>query len=174
MLIFGLVAATPVVYLLLFAWIEDHWLPRDELALLVTNLVVGGLLVIGWLLVWRDVVPWTRARRFWTGASVIGTVALAFPVGYAIDAVVGDEELAVVLAGLSWFVIWVVTVSLVWAETPVERARRLVRTRPHAIRCLKCRYNLTGLREARCPECGSAFTLDEIVATARPVEDEWG
>lgn len=31
--------------------------------------------------------------------------------------------------------------------------------------CPKCGYNLTGLREARCPECGATYTLDELVVT---------
>jgi predicted Zn-ribbon and HTH transcriptional regulator len=36
--------------------------------------------------------------------------------------------------------------------------------------CPNCGYNLTGLREARCPECGSQFTLDELFA--RVTEDK--
>jgi len=29
-------------------------------------------------------------------------------------------------------------------------------------RCTKCGYNLTGLKELRCPECGSDFQLEEV------------
>jgi len=35
----------------------------------------------------------------------------------------------------------------------------------NAIACPSCGYNLTGLSEARCPEYGSRFTLDQLVAS---------
>ncbi|MCH9033356.1 MAG: hypothetical protein IID42_02485 [Planctomycetes bacterium] len=31
--------------------------------------------------------------------------------------------------------------------------------------CPKCGYDLKGLAMARCPECGTEFTLDELFAT---------
>ncbi len=31
-------------------------------------------------------------------------------------------------------------------------------------RCLKCRYDLTGLKRSRCPECGTAFAIPELIA----------
>lgn len=33
------------------------------------------------------------------------------------------------------------------------------------LRCPKCQYNLTGLLERVCPECGTAFTLTDLVRT---------
>ena len=33
-------------------------------------------------------------------------------------------------------------------------------------RCLACGYDLHGLSQMRCPECGRAFTLEEVKATA--------
>jgi hypothetical protein len=30
--------------------------------------------------------------------------------------------------------------------------------------CPLCGYNLTGLRQAACPECGDTFTLDQLAA----------
>jgi predicted Zn-ribbon and HTH transcriptional regulator len=52
-----------------------------------------------------------------------------------------------------------------WRESKLERADRLRLSGIDAIACLNCGYNLTGLNEARCPECGSRFTLDQIVAS---------
>jgi tRNA(Ile2) C34 agmatinyltransferase TiaS len=57
---------------------------------------------------------------------------------------------------------------LIWRETPVERAERLAHlteaaqaSTPH---CPRCGYNMTGLTQARCPECGSQYTLDALIA----------
>ena len=33
--------------------------------------------------------------------------------------------------------------------------------------CPKCGYNMTGLYEARCPECGSRYTLDQLAAAQK-------
>src|SRR2546423_5276851 len=33
----------------------------------------------------------------------------------------------------------------------------------HAVECPLCRYNLRGLSEARCPECGFAFNWSEVL-----------
>ena len=65
---------------------------------------------------------------------------------------------------------------LIWRETPVERAERLRQlpgmaqaSTPH---CPRCGHNMTGLTQARCPECGSQYTLDALIAAnlgaARP------
>jgi hypothetical protein len=37
-----------------------------------------------------------------------------------------------------------------------------------ALHCPNCDYNLTGLTENRCPECGSEFDLDELRDIAYP------
>ena len=39
--------------------------------------------------------------------------------------------------------------------------------------CPSCGYNMTGLHEARCPECGTKYTLDELFsATGGPIPRE--
>ena len=40
-----------------------------------------------------------------------------------------------------------------------------------SICCPVCGYNMTGLHESRCPECGSQFTLDQLLA-AQPDRDK--
>ena len=56
-------------------------------------------------------------------------------------------------------------------DEDAARAAQLIResgidhvTRPKTARCANCGYNLTGLTEPRCPECGQAFDM------ARPRE----
>jgi rubrerythrin len=53
---------------------------------------------------------------------------------------------------------------LVWRETNAERAARLAAVGASEIVCPVCGYRMAGLREARCPECGAAFTIEQLVA----------
>lgn len=60
--------------------------------------------------------------------------------------------------------VWLISTVFIWRETPAERGDRIHRSTTAAIICPTCGYNLTGLNESRCPECGSGFTLDELLA----------
>jgi hypothetical protein len=48
-----------------------------------------------------------------------------------------------------------------------QRAGPNWETIEHAVECPLCRYNLRGLSEARCPECGYSFEWPEILFIAR-------
>ena len=51
---------------------------------------------------------------------------------------------------------------LIWRHGYI-RGWRAARTTPPT--CLQCGYNLSGLTQCRCPECGSEFPLDELWRT---------
>ena len=51
--------------------------------------------------------------------------------------------------------------SMTWGEVERLQPGREWRL-PLPPTCKKCGYNLTGLREDRCPECGSTFTWREV------------
>jgi hypothetical protein len=61
----------------------------------------------------------------------------------------------------------VLSTVLIWRETAAERLARLTAHGMPVIACPLCGYNLAGLTEARCPECGAAFTLEQVLL-ARP------
>ena len=61
--------------------------------------------------------------------------------------------------------LWIVATIFVWRETAAERAARIDSTGRDAVVCPTCGYNLTGLKEPRCPECGTQFTLDQLLAS---------
>ena len=76
-------------------------------------------------------------------------------------------EVGIVIGGMAWAATWLASTALIWRETAAERRQRLARLGVEAIACPTCGYNLTGLREARCPECGSQFTLDQLYAAVK-------
>lgn len=38
------------------------------------------------------------------------------------------------------------------------------------VNCPNCHYDMTGLRETRCPECGAEFTIDELILAQNYVQ----
>ena len=56
---------------------------------------------------------------------------------------------------------------IIWRETALERAKRLGEVSESAFACPNCGYNMTGLRQARCPECGTQYSLDELFGMLR-------
>jgi ssDNA-binding Zn-finger/Zn-ribbon topoisomerase 1 len=77
-----------------------------------------------------------------------------------------------------WLPMWMASTALVWRETRVERRRRIARRGAGHVTCPECDYDLTGLREARCPECGTRYTLDQLFASAaeraEPIQEKGG
>ena len=54
-------------------------------------------------------------------------------------------------------------VFLIWRDGYIRGWRT---ARVHPPRCPGCGYNLSGLRQCRCPECGKEYTLEELFQTA--------
>jgi hypothetical protein len=127
-----------------------------------------------WILLWRSTVRWTR-RRVWNTA-LAGLVAVAGGAAFAgaLRAVARalPPGIALLLGGAGVPIMWVLATVLLWRETPAERLARMSSLVGGAsVLCPVCGYNLSGLREARCPECGGSFTLDELAA-GQPQRDE--
>ena len=68
------------------------------------------------------------------------------------------------LGGIVAVVLWLTATVFIWRETPAERRQRLRARSPDVIVCPACGYNLTGLRQTTCPECGAGYTIDELAA----------
>ena len=125
-----------------------------------------------WIVLWWDMVLWNRRRVLLTiGATVL---SLAIGVAVALAGLALYPQLppppAVLLGGGTVPITWVLSTVLIWRETAAERLGRLTAHGMPAIACPLCGYNLAGLTEARCPECGGTFTLEQIVlARPRPV-----
>ena len=122
-----------------------------------------------WVMLWRDMVPWNRRRVARTALATAASLAGGVAVALACLAVKRQVPLpiAVMIGGGTVPITWVLSTVLIWRETAAERLARLTAHGMPALACPLCGYDLAGLTEARCPECGSSFTLEQIVL-ARP------
>lgn len=112
----------------------------------------------------------------WNSRRVVGTFVsapIALGIGIAAGfaaaaATMGEGNFGAFIGDMVTILLWLVATVFVWRETAAERARRVTASSRSAITCPTCGYNLTGLTESRCPECGSKFTLDELLALQQP------
>lgn len=158
----GLIVAAPAVLAALTLCFEAIKLREDD-ALLAAGVITVSLFAICWTLLWRHHVRWTRTRAVLTvGAFLLAWIAAIS--AFAIVSVRGGGG-PLLLAYMILIATWAIASTLAWRETKAERAARLSGRGDRLLPCPKCGYNLTGLREARCPECGATYTLDELVGT---------
>lgn len=74
--------------------------------------------------------------------------------------------------GLSLASVIGLALSAFWIWRSGKRAawRRFTQEGP---RCPACGYSLKGLHEAKCPECGSSYTLDELWKAQRDIKTDF-
>ena len=98
----------------------------------------------------------------WWGSIPIGARWQVMPLGGRWRFKVvgrGPESYSQVLASFVRFPVWLpasvlLLPPILWVHRGWRRRRRRVRNQ-----CLDCGYNLTGLIETRCPECGAPFAV---------------
>lgn len=137
-------------------------------------MIVYAFVAAYWILLWRTTVTWTAARV--RNTALAGALAVAGGAALAGAAVTVNHQvppgIALLLGGGTVPIVWVLGTVLLWRETQTERLARMSNlTHAPTVLCPVCGYNLAGLREARCPECGGSFTLDELAA-AQPLQDQ--
>ncbi len=166
------ILAAPVIYMLAYMSIGVVVRSDDE-ALLLSDLLACSYLVVAWILVWRPQVNWTPQRRLRTGLAVVWSLAPASAAAWLVLLVQPRRsEVAIIVGGLAWVVTWLGSSALVWRETAVERVARIKGIADGVVNCPNCGYNLTGLDQARCPECGSRYTLNELFAELQEQTEE--
>ena len=116
-----------------------------------------------WILLWRKSVVWTPRRRGMTFGLIVASVAAAIPPAGLMGAIT-DGVFGWFIGSVTAPILWLVGTIPIWRESAAERAARLANSGRDAIVCPTCGYNLTGLRETRCPECGTQFTVDGLLA----------
>ncbi len=129
--------------------------------LAVAFAVCGLVWFFSLIWIWRGA---NRSRPFVAPALYTVGVAFAATVAGAVidDFVRGDEE--ILIGGL--VMIAIAVAMLIWMSS-VLRYRRgksvLDADDLVDVRCPRCAYSLIGLRSLRCPECGTEFTIDELI-----------
>jgi hypothetical protein len=157
-------------------WVPDRWAhqwngrswPGDELVGATMSLS-GVAYVVALIWIWRR--GRYRLHEFFKAALL--TLVVAAVVALLGWIIVESRALSAAFEILMGGVVClgIGAVILIW----VQAGRRFVRRKPlHDpadgaidVRCPSCGYRMVGLREGRCPECGSAFTLDELIARQR-------
>lgn len=139
---------------------------REENALMVAAVTTAFFVVACWFLLWRKSVLWNSGRVLRTVLGSIGCVAAGVFAGVGLLAAtrIREEELGVFFGTVFGTVVWLPLMVLLWRETSAERAERIRSSAGDVVFCPRCGYNMTGLYEPRCPECGARFTLNQLYA----------
>jgi len=134
-----------------------------SLCFVLSGLVTWSAMALYWTLLWRQSVRWTGTRIGQTLLSALGAAVAATLAGAFVETAIGNE-VGIFLGSAAAPLLWLAATVLIWRESDAERVARLKRMGTDTIVCPACGYNLTGLKEARCPECGAQYTLNELLA----------
>ena len=160
-----------LVYLVTFVkcerWIEianyNSYRETEQLRFFLTGLVTWAFVGAWWILLWWKSVRWNGARLWLTA----GCAAIAAGAGLLIAVLLNQAHRTFgdFIGSAAAPLFWIVGTIFIWRETAAERAARVDSSGRNSIVCPTCGYNLTGLKESRCPECGTQFTLDQLLAS---------
>jgi len=126
------------------------------------NAVLPAALTV-WLvlvLAWRTAVTWTARRVTLTLGLFAVTVAMPI-VSPWLPSPTGNSDFWPVVLTLGAGPVLLAGIALFWRDDRAPRGTPgdAVEQR---LKCPACGYLMTGLHEARCPECGQQYTLDEL------------
>ncbi|HOW70397.1 MAG TPA: hypothetical protein PKY77_07330 [Phycisphaerae bacterium] len=144
----------------------------EAFGFLMATLLTGLFVTAYWLALWRNSVNWTGARIGKTTLAGLGCVSAGVVLGATMSALsrINDPSFGIFIGGLVAIVSWLPLTVVVWKETAQERTDRLRQAATDVLFCPRCGYNMTGLYEARCPECGARFTINQLYAAQQKHE----
>lgn len=156
----------PIMYFTtFFVLIESsgNW-SDDELYLLLSDVLCMLFLIVSWTVIWFGEIQWNTFRIVASIAVAGGGSIAGLIIGALCGAITNEEEIGILIGGAFAAVFWIFGTAIAWRETKSERAARLQHLGINAVACPNCGYNLTGLSQSNCPECGSSYTLDQLFA----------
>lgn len=131
----------------------------------ITFAVMGGIWVAMLAFIWRGVGQGAFPAR--PALITTGLAGVTLCGGVAIEASwIREGEILIaaliLFAGALVLLSWLPRIRRLRLGRPVLDAENRVN-----VNCPDCGYSLIGLRELRCPECGAAFTIDELIRRQR-------
>lgn len=148
----------------------------DWLAQYAAVVAVVIMTYVYWTAIWFGAVRWTARRRKLTVLAVL--CSLLTGIGFVILYVGVNNTYS--MGQVSWdtpnifrecqapaIAAWLLGTTLVWRETAGERRQRMHPASQRligAVHCPNCTYNMTGLFVTRCPECGTQYTIETLLA----------
>jgi hypothetical protein len=152
------------------AYLLAQSLPDTEVfqaVLVVVGLAIAGAVsLVVFFPLWRGVVAWTPRRRASTVRTAVyaALLAAAQAVGWFVLFADPERSSAIADAGIVFTTLLVMIVwVIVWIETPAERTKRLGVHGIAKALCPNCRYDMSGLTNLRCPECGLEYSLAGLI-----------
>lgn len=157
-----------IVACVIFVAITDEFrLVDSDIAAMLVFSGAPLLCAIAWLLVWYRVIRWTLKRRLSTitllGVGVFVEGAVAIVLYGRLGGRRWNWEQVVALTNLPIGLCVFMACIWVWMETNKERLARVRTAGPVGRLCPACRYDMSGLTNLTCPECGTAYTLGRLV-----------
>lgn len=137
---------------------------RETTCFLLAGVLTSAFMASYWLLLWYQSIRWTARRRKTTVLVALGAILAGLVAGTVTSGVAASSSFGAFIGTIVAPLLWIVGTIFAWRETSAERTERLKGVSAENIACPTCGYNLTGLSELRCPECGDRFTINEILA----------
>jgi hypothetical protein len=164
-----------IVFVVAFMTVEDMYSMTSRQGFAIAGIVTWAMAVVYWLLLWRKSVRWTSGRIRHTVFCTLLTPAFVIALLMFLwtwserarqpwNNEWGQNELYLSGAILTP-ILWLIGTILIWRPTNAEHAGTLKGSTGATVCCPNCGYNLSGLTEARCPECGEKYTLDQLMAS---------
>ncbi|MCH8824215.1 MAG: hypothetical protein IH984_12005 [Planctomycetes bacterium] len=154
-----------VVYMVVIFTIHESRIFRrgDVMSFIVTDMIAAAFVAGYWTLIWRKPVRWTQKRIKLTLLAAVLAIIIAVCIGSMMSFV--DDTFGAFIGGATAILLWLMFTVFIWRESKEERAARISISELQVVVCPDCGYNLTGLRQTTYPECGSSYTINELLAS---------
>ncbi len=137
--------------------LDEHLSLPDAAQLPLAYAVAALAMIAVWMFIWRRAVVWDRRTINMTVWLTAGLLVMPIALS-ALGGVLSSpwDNVVQILPLIGWGA-WIAVLLARWPMRPAA-----ARTPDGGPVCIRCGYNLRGLRATRCPECGDEPTLDEL------------